>query len=282
MYSTEFDKITTYIKILSSQAQHFYPNATARTGKVIESEDSNSVLQYSDTNSARAEIDGINEKLAGLKIGIIGLGGTGSYILDKVAKTHVGEIHLFDGDNFKQHNAFRAPGATTKEKIDLNSFKVDYFKEVYSQMHKHIVAHSMFLNETNFGLLNNMDFVFIAIDTGEIKKELFKKIEKIEIPFIDCGLGVEREGNQLLGIVRTTLSTPEKREHMHNGLVSFAKDDNKDYSSNIQIADLNDLNAILAVIKWKKFYGFYNDQRVEYDSNYSINVNTIFNNDLPT
>jgi hypothetical protein len=32
-------------------------------------------------------------------------------VLDFTAKTHVKEIHLFDGDTFFQHNAFRAPGA---------------------------------------------------------------------------------------------------------------------------------------------------------------------------
>jgi hypothetical protein len=34
------------------------------------------------------------------KIAIIGLGGTGSYVLDLAAKTPVKEIHLFDGDKF--------------------------------------------------------------------------------------------------------------------------------------------------------------------------------------
>ena len=53
-------------------------------------------------------------RLAGDRIGIVGLGGTGSYILDYVSKTRVVEIHLFDGDGYQQHNAFRAPGATTR------------------------------------------------------------------------------------------------------------------------------------------------------------------------
>ncbi|MCL6266585.1 ThiF family adenylyltransferase [Flagellimonas myxillae] len=279
MYPTYYEKMKTYVNILSGQAQHYFPEVTARTGRVIESPQSDSVLHYSDTNSSRAEIDAINEKLSGLKIGIIGLGGTGSYILDKVAKTLVGEIHLFDGDKYKQHNAFRAPGAATKERIDINTFKVEYFKEVYSQMHKHIIPHPIYINETNMSLLNDLDFVFIAIDVGQIKKKIFSKLEAIDIPFIDCGLGVEREGNELMGIVRTTLSTPDKRAHVYDGLVSFSDGENDDYKTNIQIADLNDLNAVFAVIKWKKYYGFFNDQRLELNSSYSVNVNTIFNNE---
>lgn len=34
---------------------------------------------------------------------------------------------------------------------------------------------------------------------------------------------------------------------------------NDDYDYNIQIADLNALNAALTVIKWKKLWGFYLD-----------------------
>jgi hypothetical protein len=39
-----------------------------------------------------------------------------------------------------------------------------------------------------------------------------------------------------------------------------------DYDGNIQIAELNSLNAALAVIKWKKLCGFYNDRKAEHFS----------------
>ncbi|GAB5400978.1 MAG: ThiF family adenylyltransferase [Aureisphaera sp.] len=279
MYPTYYEKMVTYIKILSAQAQHFYPKATARTGRIIEPKEKKSVLHYTDTNSSKAEIEAVNEKLSGLKIGIIGLGGTGSYILDKVAKTLVAEIHLFDGDTYKQNNAFRAPSPTTKEVIDMGYNKADHWAEEYGKMHKHIYPHPTYINEKNLGLLNKLDFVFIAIDKGELKPVIFKKLESLDLPFIDCGLGVERVGDELLGIVRTTLSTPDHRQHMYKGIISFANDDEDEYRSNIQIADLNDLNALFAVMKWKKYYGFFNDQRLELHSTYSINVNTIFNNE---
>tara|TARA_B100002049_G_scaffold142132_1_gene105458 strand:+ start:2495 stop:3655 length:1161 start_codon:yes stop_codon:yes gene_type:complete len=277
MYPTYYDKLTTYIKIISNQVEKLFPDATAKTGRIIEYKIEESVLHYSDTNSTKAEIDSINQKLAGLKIGIIGLGGTGSYIVDKVAKTQVQEIHLFDGDIFKQHNAFRSPSAATKEVIDLGLYKVDYIAELYGRMHKGIVPHSKFINQTNLGLMNGLDFIFIAIDKGSVKPVIFKKLEELNLPFIDCGLGIEREGDQLMGIVRTTLSTPKSRSHMYDGIISFADEADNEYSSNIQIADLNDLNALHAIMKWKKYYGFLNDQIMELNSTYSINVNTIFN-----
>ncbi|MGY2747872.1 hypothetical protein ACVWZ8_005054 [Arthrobacter sp. UYCu723] len=43
--------------------------------------------------------------------------GTGSYILDQIAKTWVDRIILVDGDEFENHNAFRAPGAAALETL---------------------------------------------------------------------------------------------------------------------------------------------------------------------
>ncbi|WP_271768752.1 ThiF family adenylyltransferase [Aquimarina algiphila] len=278
-YSDYYEKITQYIKIISAPARHYDSKVTAQTYKVIESSEQDSVLNYSDTNSSKAEIDNINQKLSGLKIGIIGLGGTGSYILDSVSKTLVGEIHLFDGDKFLQHNAFRAPGAPSLEELDESISKVEYFSRIYSKMHKHIIPHELFINESNLGLLNTLSFVFICIDKGEIKKIIFERLENLGIPFVDVGIGVQKVEDSLIGMVRTTTSTKEKRNHIWEGRVSFADAEDEDYSSNIQIAELNALNAAFAVIKWKKLFGFYNDLQNEHDGCYSINVNTVTNND---
>ncbi|WP_430906591.1 ThiF family adenylyltransferase [Maribacter sp. 2-571] len=281
-YPDYFEKITQYVKIISAPAQYFDNSVTAQTYKAIELQEMESVLNYSDTNSSKAEIDVINQKLSGLKIGIIGLGGTGSYILDFVAKTLVGEIHLFDGDKFLQHNAFRAPSAPSLEELNESTAKVEYYSRIYSKMHRHIVSHELYINKTNLGLLNDLDFVFVCIDRSEAKKEIFEKLESLKISFIDTGIGVERVDESLIGMVRTTTSTQEKRNHIWEGRVSFEDADDADYSTNIQIAELNALNAVFAVMKWKKLYGFLNDLENEHDSSYSINVNHIENNDSST
>jgi hypothetical protein len=68
------------------------------------------------------------------------------------------------------------------------------------------------------------------------------------------GLNLE-ENLSLGGILRTTVSTPERRDVVRKR-VSFApKEAGGVYETNIQIADLNSLNADLAVIKWKKLRG---------------------------
>jgi len=74
------------------------------------------------------------DKLAVPQVAIVGVGGTGSYILDFLAKTRVREIHLFDGDYFFSHNAFRTPGAATIAELRARPLKVDHL-ECYSEPH---------------------------------------------------------------------------------------------------------------------------------------------------
>jgi hypothetical protein len=113
-FSDYYSKMKSYIGIIANEAKVIDPDASPFTFKVIPPIEEESVFRYHDSASSRADILAIAETLAMERVAIIGLGGTGSYVLDLVAKTPVREIHLFDGDAFLQHNAFRAPGAAPK------------------------------------------------------------------------------------------------------------------------------------------------------------------------
>lgn len=275
-----YDKILHYIRIISCPAEQIDSSVTARTYKVIESIDEASVFHYHDTNSSRAEIIQISNKLKNLKIGIIGLGGTGSYILDFVAKTPVLEIHIFDGDNFIQHNAFRAPGAANVETLNERPKKVEYFKSIYSNMHKYIFAHPYHISEETLNNLNELDFVFISVDKGDIKLPIITKLENLQIPFIDVGMGIEIVNDSLIGTLRiTTNDMKDDKSILIRNRISLADNDEAVYNQNIQIAELNSLNAALAVIKWKKMIGFYLDSEKELQSTYTINENHLLSED---
>lgn len=254
------------------------PSKTAKVYEVIEAAEEETVFNYIDTNSTRAEIGVISEKLEGHKIGIIGLGGTGSYVLDQVAKTPVQEIHLFDGDRFLQHNAFRSPGAPSIKQLDKQYFKTEYFKMIYSKMHRGIKSHPNYLDESNLSMLEELNFVFLCIDKGSAKKGIIEYLIGNMIPFIDAGLDVNVAGQTLLATVRSTLVTDQMTSHIPSR-ISLTDRDADEYASNIQIADLNGLNAIMAVIKWKKHVQFYQDEEKEYSSIYDTNVNEMYNED---
>lgn len=277
-YKNYYDKITTYLSIICNPARALDDSVTERKFKATPTTDEESVFEYYDSNSSRAGIGIVSDKLKGYKVAIIGMGGTGAYILDGIAKTPVKEIHLFDGDWFLQHNAFRAPGAPSIDTLKERLKKVDYFHGIYSRMHRGIFRHG-YVAESTLHELDTMDFVFIAIDKGEIKKPIMKYLEQINKPFIDVGIGVHLVDDALIGIVALTTSTPEKRDHVWNGRVSIADNQANDYTKNIQIAELNSLNAALAIIKWKKLMGFYQDLEHELHSNYSINVNMLLSED---
>jgi tRNA A37 threonylcarbamoyladenosine dehydratase len=50
-------------------------------------------------------------------VAVIGLGGTGAYVLDFLVKTPVREIRAFDLDVFHVHNAFRPPGRLDESEL---------------------------------------------------------------------------------------------------------------------------------------------------------------------
>ena len=268
-YKDYYEKFTNYANIISYPAIAKDPNQTAKTfSKIITDEES--VFEYIDTNSSRAGIDNINMKIAGQKIAIIGLGGTGSYILDLITKTNVGEIHIFDGDVFNQHNAFRAPGAACKDIFANNAKKVSIYKNIYKNMHKGIIEHEEFIDENNVDCLKNFNFVFICIDSGESKKIIIDKLIEKKIPFIDSGIGVRKE-ETLNGQVRVSLFDESNYDDISK-YVDFSVDGQDVYSSNIQIAELNSLNAIMAIIKWKQYFGIYSDIEKNRQDIYSIEV----------
>jgi hypothetical protein len=281
-YTDFYQKMSTYETILSSPARFIDPTITAKAFAVIESVESESVFYYEDTASTRAEICDVSRKLAVDPVAIVGLGGTGSYVLDLVAKTPVKEIHLFDGDKFSQHNAFRSPGAASAKELDAEPSKVAYHAAEYSKLHRHIKAFEYFIDASNVEQLRGMSFVFLCMDSGPTKRLIVQKLEDFGMSFIDVGMGLQLVEGALLGLLRVTTSTPAKRNHVHEKQripFSNAEDGNNDYNRNIQVADLNALNATLAVIKWKKMCGFYKDFDFEHFSVYTIDGNVLNNED---
>lgn len=281
-YYDYYEKFTTYINVISAPVRSDDYSISAQTYKLVESEDIDSVFNYPDTNSSRAEILAISNRLKGQKIAIIGLGGTGSYVLDHVAKTPVDEIHLFDGDDYVVHNAFRSPGAPDKEVLKNPIMKVEYFHSIYSRMHKHIKPHPYYIAEENLSDLEGFDYVFVCIDKGKIKRSLIHHFKENKINFSDVGMGVlVTDNGSIIGQVRVTSAFDgEVEEILQKGRISFADDDpDDDYNQNIQISDLNAFNAALAVFRWKKHFKVYAQAENERNTVFIIDDNSIINED---
>ena len=205
-------------------------------------------------------------------------GETGSYIFDYLAETHLAEIHLYDGDHFLQHNAFRAPGAARIPEMRGAPNKARFWARIYRHMRLRIRAHPVMVTEANVGELRRFSFVFIAIDDGPSRAMIADALEDRGVPFVDVGLGVNDVNDRLSATIRITASTPGHAADRARLPVHAAGPQNN-YRHNIQIAELNAINAALAVIKFKKIVGLYADLVQEHQATYTTSVSQIVNQD---
>jgi len=276
-FPDHYEKLTHYVALIQSQARVIDSDVDARSRRVIVPREEDSVFRYADTASARAEIVATTARLKLKRVAIVGLGGTGSYILDQVAKTPAWEIHLFDGDTFRQHNAFRSPGAATIEELRERIKKVEYYQRRYDPMRREIVPHAYYLDASNISELVGFDFVFVSVDKGSARKLISEFLVAREVPFIDVGMDVvmNKETLELDGTCRVTASTREKNDHLAGCLPTHDDEADALYRQNIQVADLNALNALLAVIKWKQLFRFYEDRFKAYQTVYTASLQSL-------
>jgi hypothetical protein len=277
-YRDYYEKMATYATIIAGPAAVLKPGTTPRVFRQPDPEE-DSVFNYVETASDRVGIGALTANLKHERVAIIGVGGTGSYVLDQVAKTPVREIRIIDDDDFLQHNAFRAPGAPSIDTLRDVPKKVHYFADIYSRMHRYIVPHAVQIEMSTVHLLEGITFAFLCMDAGQPKRMAVQKLEELGVPFVDVGMGLELVDGSLGGILRVTASTPGKRDHVQ-ARISFENGGAENvYVSNIQVADLNMLNAALAVIKWKKIRGFYRDLEKEHHCSYTTDGNMLLNGD---
>lgn len=273
-YADHYDKMVQYIRMISDPAKAIDPSVSAHC---LASPPEESVFWYMDTASGRADIASINAKLHGQRIAIVGLGGTGSYVLDLVAKTCVREIHVFDDDRFFNHNAFRSPGAPSREELSKSTSKAGRFADIYSRMHRYIIKHEQRIDESNVAELYAMDVVFLCVDNARARRTIASRLAENGVSFIDVGMGILKKDGSLTGSCRITTCTRDGPA-VTNRIPSGDGEQNE-YSSNIQVADLNALNAALAVIRWKRMCGFYHDLENEHNTTYAITTNALINDE---
>ena len=133
----------------------------------------------------------------------------------------------------------------------------------------------LLIDETNAEKhLRDAQFAFLCLDEGKPKALAIAKLTEYGVPFVDVGMGLLVKDSQVTGILRVTTSTPQQRG-AHRRIPCGENDAANEYDKNIQVADLNALNAALAVLKWKKLFGFYADNEGEHFSTYTIDGNLL-------
>lgn len=257
-----FEKIESYVRMISGPAMERY-GATPCTFRVDGECTSDSVFKFHDTLTSRAEIGDLSALFKNEVVAIIGLGGTGSYILDFLVKTPVKEIRGFDGDPYHVHNAFRSPGRL--EEYELGSGKAEVYGKRYDNFRHGLALRQKYIDASSTDDLTGVTFAFVCVDKGSARSGIFDLLMRLRIPFIDVGMGLKRKQGMLSGMLRMTYYSAEDAASVRDMQLAEMVDDPDDlYKTNIQISELNALNACLAVIRYKQLRRFYAGDNASY------------------
>ena len=250
-----FHKIESYVAIISGPAMEAH-GANPCTFRSVEAAPTDSVFKFHDTLTTRAEISDLAAKFKDDVIAIIGLGGTGAYVLDFLAKTPVREIRAFDLDPYHVHNAFRSPGRL--EESELGKSKAVVYGGRYENFRTGLSVTPAFIDASCHDEVDGVTFAFVCVDKGSSRAGIFDLLIAKGIPFIDVGMGLNRKRGPISGLLRATYYSAEHGQEVRDKDLAPLTDDPDDiYRTNIQISELNALNACLAVVRFKQLRGFY-------------------------
>ena len=265
-----FEKIESYVNIISGPAIELHrPNPYPFTFRAIKEIITDTIFKFHDTLTTRAEIGDLSAKFKDDIVAVIGLGGTGSYLMDFLVKTPVREIRGFDHDSFYVHNGFRSPG-----KIDETEFgktKAEVYLSRHSNFRTGLSIIPKRIDQSCADDLKGVTFAFVCVDKGLSRSGIFDVLISMGIPYIDVGMGLNRKKGPIDGMLRTTYySIAEGKQTLGKNLAPLADQPNDVYRNNIQIGELNALNACLAMIKFKQLRGFYFEETPFYHLTFKV------------
>ena len=221
------------------------------------------------TFEARSAIGTIQDLIRAMSIAIVGVGGTGSHILDLISKTPVTEIHILDSDCVDWHNLMRAPGAPTSDEIEFQRSqthkKVNYFHAKYASLRDGITPHLLGAQDSS-GLADflhdrGIDFAFVCIDQlldadSSRQDEVYQALSDAGLPFVDSGISLSLNDDGISGVISTTYIAPGSDDwqvaipaaKLRGGLPGYR---------NVQLPEVNAMAASLAVMEWRRRTGQY-------------------------
>lgn len=142
-----------------------------------------------------------HEKLAKMRIGIVGLGSVGSMVAEGLARMGMEKFVLIDFDKIEEHNLDRLVGSTKK---DIGKYKVDIADR---QINSVGTSAKVDINKSNkslyeeeaYRLAIDCDILFSCVDRPRARYILNHIAYSHLIPVIDGGIQVRFEGDEING-----------------------------------------------------------------------------------
>lgn len=140
--------------------------------------------------------EGTVRVLRGLRVGVIGTSGTGSWVVEILARLGVGELVLVDPDRVERNNLNRIVNSTTADVADKR-FKVDVLADAVSRIegpttitrHKTDAAHSIVIAS-----LSQCDVLVGCVDSADGRDLANRIATHYLIPYLDVGVRIDADG----------------------------------------------------------------------------------------
>jgi molybdopterin-synthase adenylyltransferase len=153
---------------------------------------------------------GINSErnLSMVRVGIVGLGGGGSHVVQQLAHIGVGQYVLVDPDVIEETNLNRLVGGTLAD-INASLTKIAIAVRVIRNVVRFptIAAHSKPWQEV-VDDLKTCDVIIGGLDSAIAKDDLDRFCRRFLIPYIDMGMDVHEVGGHYLIAGQVVLTTP--------------------------------------------------------------------------
>lgn len=137
--------------------------------------------------------EGTTEKLRRLSVAVIGCSGTGSIVIEQLARLGVGRLVLVDPDRVEEKNLNRILNAG-KEDAYLGRLKVQVMARAIARMglgtEVRIVGENLF-NPASVRAVSGCDVVFGCMDTAEGRDLLNRLATFYLLPYFDMGVRLD-------------------------------------------------------------------------------------------
>lgn len=137
---------------------------------------------------------GTLDKLSKLRIGIIGCSGTGSIVLELLARLGVKQIILVDHDKIESRNLNRI---TNSKKSDIGKLKVEALADAIKSIGLGTDVLPLSVNIYNpqaVSAIAECDIIFGCVDTAEARQLLNRISTFYLIPYFDVGIHLKSDG----------------------------------------------------------------------------------------
>lgn len=131
-----------------------------------------------------------------LRVGVVGCSGTGSIIIEQLARNHVGQLDIVDPETIDHKNLNRIVNSTWKN-AEEQTPKVEVFKIAIEHMNLGTVVNTYQADLVNVKVIKALaqcDVIFGCMDSVDGRHMLNKLASYYLIPYFDMGVRIDADG----------------------------------------------------------------------------------------